>query len=286
MLNWYPGHMNKAINEIKQKLKIIDLIIEVVDARCPISSSHPLIKTINNKMIVRVINKSDLITKNSILKWEEYFKSLKKCVVFFNYKLNKSILINKINQIYKMYKEKQSRKQIVNPSMNILIIGIPNIGKSTIIKILTKRKNVRIANSPGWTKGLQWFTLSNSIKVMDSPGILWPRLDDKLKNIKLIIINSINFKIINSNNEYYFNNIIDWLITYYPKYFDKYDVGIKLNIDNIKIALIKYNNIVNNQNNIYTNFIIELQHNTKFFILLEDIKENIVNYKPINFDDK
>ncbi|MEG1059797.1 MAG: ribosome biogenesis GTPase YlqF, partial [Clostridia bacterium] len=202
-INWYPGHMVKAQNDIKENLKLIDIVVEVLDARIPISSQNPIIdKLALNKARIIVLNKADLaddtITKTWKLKFEKEGIS---CIV-----INAVICDNikkLINEICikgeAVYKEKYKNRNIeiaIKPIYRVLIVGIPNVGKSTIINKIAKRPVTNVGNKPGVTKKKQWIRVAGNIDLLDTPGLLWPRLDNEDAGLKLALTGNIKKEVL------------------------------------------------------------------------------------------
>lgn len=182
-INWYPGHMHKTKNEIKSTLNMVDLILEIIDARIPSSSSNSDLKDIiKNKEKIIILNKSDLADEEQNKKWIKYFREKEKTsAILVNALENKSIEnIKKEILNLKVVKEKidlQKQKGIENPSINIMIVGIPNVGKSTILNKMIKKSSQSVKNKPGETKKNQWFRTRENINILDTPGLLWPKLE-------------------------------------------------------------------------------------------------------------
>lgn len=220
LINWYPGHMVKAENEIKSILKLIDIVVEVLDARIPLSSKNPHIdKFCNSKARIIVLNKSDLADKNKVLKWVDYYKSIDIPAILMNTSNSKNIseLLNMIKNVGKnLYEQKYKDKKInINPIYKVLIAGIPNVGKSTIINKIAGKNSANVGNKPGVTKQKQWIKVSENIQVLDTPGLLWPKLDNETVGINLSLTGNIKqeildteeialegIKILNGNDEY------------------------------------------------------------------------------------
>lgn len=195
------GHMVKAQNDIKSSLKLIDIVVEVLDARIPVSSRNPLIDELNkDKKKIIVLNKSDLADKEETLKWKKYFESNNISTVLTSANLNQNIkqIIETINKLGKeIYDKKNENKKIaIKPIYRVLIVGIPNVGKSTIINKIAGRNAANVGNKPGVTKKNQWIRVAGNIDLLDTPGLLWPRLDDKDAGIKLALTGNIKQEVI------------------------------------------------------------------------------------------
>lgn len=196
-----PGHMVKAQNDIKESLKLIDIVIEVLDARIPISSRNPLIdKLAQGKERLILLNKSDLSDKEQNIKWKKYFESMGYSCL--NICANNNDDIKKIVETInlkgkKIYESKYATKKIeINPIYRVLIVGIPNVGKSTLINKIAKKQSAEVGNKPGVTRKKKWIRVSSNIELLDTPGLLWPKLDENNAGIKLALTGNIKQEIL------------------------------------------------------------------------------------------
>ena len=195
-INWFPGHMKRALDLIQENLKRTNVVLEILDARAPISSKNPLIEKIiksSKKDKIILLNKSDLAQEREILKWKEYFETLGNHVIITNiYKkgIRKQIIDN-IKKIANVKKIKNYKEKI-----KILVIGVPNVGKSSIINLLVGKKSTSVANKPGHTKNIQIVKISEEINIFDMPGILWHNLENQEIAKKLAILDMIKNEII------------------------------------------------------------------------------------------
>ncbi len=195
-INWYPGHMVTAKKEIESVIKLIDIVIEVLDARLPNSSRNPFVEKIAvGKERIVVLNKFDLADEENLKKWIEYFKNQNITVICTNASTGENIpkLLESIKKIgKKIYESKVNNSKIhIQPIYRAVIIGIPNVGKSTVINKLSNKNSANVGNKPGVTRKKQWIRLSDNIELMDTPGLLWPNLDDKDAGIKLALTGNI-----------------------------------------------------------------------------------------------
>lgn len=198
-INWYPGHMKKTKDLLLENLKLVDVIVEILDSRIPKSSKNPeLQKIINNKPKIVVLNKVDLSNDEANKEWKkELEKESIKILLVNSLKENET---NKVTrEIYNVLEERiqlKKAKGVKNPKIRIMIVGIPNVGKSTLINSLAKRKGARTGNRPGVTKGKQWIKINSNIELLDTPGILWPKIDDEQVGINLAITGAIRDEIL------------------------------------------------------------------------------------------
>lgn len=196
---WYPGHMTKAKRMMQENIKLIDLVIELVDARVPISSRNPDIDELGkNKARLILLNKSDLAEDKWNDAWSEYFREKGFSVVKVNSKKGGGIkFINGVIQEACKEKIERDRKRgILNRPVRAMVVGIPNVGKSTFINALAGKACAKTGNKPGVTKGKQWIRLNKNVELLDTPGILWPRFEDQAVGLKLAFIGSIKDEIL------------------------------------------------------------------------------------------
>lgn len=181
-INWYPGHMKKTRELLQENIKLVNLIIEVLDARIPYSSKNPdFDKLFRDKKRLIVLNKYDLSDPGMNKLWEDYYKSKGWSVVLYNSTNNRELgrLNDAIAEATKEIVERYKKKGFINKTIKAMIVGIPNVGKSTLINSLAKKKSTRTGNMPGVTRGKQWIHLAGNIDLLDTPGILWPKFDDE-----------------------------------------------------------------------------------------------------------
>ncbi len=199
-IQWYPGHMTKAVRAMKEDIKLIDLLIELVDARAPLSSRNPDIDELGKgKARLILLNKWDLSDEQAGEQWDQYFKDKG----FFTVRLDSRSRagIRQVNQaVQEACREKierDRRRGILNRPVRAMVVGIPNVGKSTFINSFAGRACAKTGNKPGVTKGNQWIRLSKTLELLDTPGILWPKFEDQQAGIRLAFLGSINDDILN-----------------------------------------------------------------------------------------
>ena len=198
---WYPGHMTKAKRMMQENIKLIDLVIELVDARLPLSSRNPDIDELGkNKARLILLNKSDLAEEKWNDAWAEYFKSKGYSVVKVNSKKGGGVksIHGVIQEACKEKIERDRKRGILNRPVRAMVVGIPNVGKSTFINSLAGKAAAKTGNKPGVTKGKQWIRLNKNVELLDTPGILWPRFEDQAVGLKLAFIGSIKDEILNT----------------------------------------------------------------------------------------
>ena len=199
---WYPGHMTKARRMMQENIKLIDLIIELVDARVPLSSRNPDIDELGkNKARLILLNKADLAEDRRNDEWMEYFKKQGYSVVKVNSKKGGGIksIQSVIQEACKEKMERDRKRGILNRPVRAMVVGIPNVGKSTFINSFAGKACAKTGNKPGVTKGNQWIRLNKTLELLDTPGILWPRFEDQQVGLHLALIGSINDQILNKD---------------------------------------------------------------------------------------
>lgn len=219
---WYPGHMTKAKRMMQENIKLIDLIIELVDARIPLSSRNPDIDELGrNKARVILLNKSDLADPVYNDAWTEYFKAQGCFVVQVNSQKGGGVksVSGVIKDACKEKIERDRRKGILNRPVRAMVAGIPNVGKSTFINALAGKACAKTGNKPGVTKGKQWIRLNKSVELLDTPGILWPKFEDQEVGRKLAYIGSIKDEILNQDELAL--GLLEFLKEYYPSLLEK-----------------------------------------------------------------
>lgn len=199
-IQWYPGHMTKAKRQMQEDLKLIDLIIELVDARVPLSSRNPDIDQLGqNKSRLILLNKADLADERQNEAWKEYFQSKGFYVVKVDSRSGSGMKMiqNVIQEACKEKIERDRRRGIKNRPIRAMVAGIPNVGKSTFINTFAGKACAKTGNKPGVTKGKQWIRLNKNVELLDTPGILWPKFEDQLVGIRLACVGSIKDDILN-----------------------------------------------------------------------------------------
>lgn len=202
-IQWYPGHMNKARNELEDKMGLIDVLVEVLDARIPLASRNPMIEQlVGQKPHLIVLNKRDLADPQLTKAWQKYFEAQGKFVISLDaqHASNMQVLIRLIKLAASDKVKKLEQKGASNPVIRIALAGIPNCGKSTIINRLVGRNVAKVGDHPGVTKGQSWLKTSANIQILDTPGILWPKFDDQEVGFKLAAFGAIKDTIFHADD--------------------------------------------------------------------------------------
>ena len=181
-INWFPGHMAKTRRQIEEDLKLVDIVIELLDSRIPISSQNPDLKNIlKNKTVIKVLNKSDLSDSEENKKWKDYFlrQGIPAVIVNSNTGYGIEETIRKIEELMQTKLETLSEKGRTGRKIRAMIVGIPNVGKSSFINRVAKKSSAEVGNKPGVTKNKQWIRINDKIELLDTPGVLWPKLQNE-----------------------------------------------------------------------------------------------------------
>lgn len=223
---WYPGHMTKAKRMMQENMKLIDLVIELVDARVPVSSRNPDLDELGkNKARLILLNKSDLAEERMNDVWAAYFKEKGYSVVKLNAKKGGGIksIQGVIQEACKEKIERDRKRGILNRPVRAMVVGIPNVGKSTFINALVGKACAKTGNKPGVTKGKQWIRLNKNVELLDTPGILWPKFEDQTVGLRLAWIGSIKDEILNT--EELAAELTGFLVNSYPDVLkEKYEI--------------------------------------------------------------
>ena len=193
-INWFPGHMHKTMKQIEADLRIVDIVIELLDARIPIASQNPEIANkIKNKKKLVVLNKADLADEKTNQKWVNYFENQGIPAVLVDSNSGKGIdkFIKKIEEVMQEMLEGQASKGRIGRKIRAMILGIPNVGKSSFINRISKRTTAEVGNKPGVTKQKQWIRINEKIELLDTPGVLWPKFENEDVALKLAFTGTI-----------------------------------------------------------------------------------------------
>lgn len=194
-INWYPGHMKKTRELIQENLKMVDLVVEVIDARIPSSSRNPIIdQLVGAKKRIIVLNKSDLADEEENKAWAELFKKQGNLVLAMNCMSGSGA--NQLIRMLTNIRDEKNKDAARKKPLRMMIVGVPNVGKSSLINRLTGKKSAKTGNKPGVTRGKQWLNLGNDMQLLDTPGILWPKFEDPNVGLNLAFCGAIKDEIL------------------------------------------------------------------------------------------
>ncbi|MBQ4105525.1 MAG: ribosome biogenesis GTPase YlqF [Clostridia bacterium] len=200
-IQWFPGHMTKTKRMIEASLKLVDAVVEIKDARIPISSTNPDIDgLVGNKPRIILLNKCDMADPASTAKWIDYYgkKGIRALAIDCRSGKGLDRFIPECRKLLKSYIEKKQAKGIKNPSVRVMIVGIPNVGKSSFINRVVKKNRAKVEDRPGVTRGNQWFTLDRGFELLDTPGVLWPKFEDQLVGERLAFTGAVKDQILDT----------------------------------------------------------------------------------------
>lgn len=198
-INWYPGHMKKTREMIQENLKAVDLVIELLDSRIPISSRNPIInELVGNKRRIVLLGKSDLADAGETEKWQQYFSRNGDKTLAIDARSGENI--NKLFRLLDEIQAEKNRERQMNRAIRMMIVGVPNVGKSSLINRLIGRKSAKTGDKAGVTRGKQWVTLKNGMQLLDTPGILWPKFEDQRVGLYLAFCGSIRDEILDTQD--------------------------------------------------------------------------------------
>ena len=227
-INWFPGHMNKARRLMEDSLKLVDMVIEIRDCRIPYSSANPLLdQLINNKPRLIVLSKKDKADDMDTIKWINNLKDDHTSCVAIN-SLNdnvKAILIKECRNIMAAKIARMKAKGMKPRAIRAMVVGIPNVGKSTLINAVAKKRIAKVANKPGVTQSLQWMRLDKDLELLDTPGVLWPKFNDEKVALNLALCKAIKDEVLNIEQIAVY--AMKKMIAYYPeRLIDRYNIVI------------------------------------------------------------
>lgn len=277
-INWYPGHMAKTKRLISENINLIDVVYEVIDARMPYSSKIKDIDTIlKDKKKILIMTKIDLCDMNETNKWIKYYESLGYNVLGLNLEKNTNLnnLINLTNKLMEEENKKRLEKGMTKRKIRALVVGIPNVGKSTLINRLVGKKVVNVGNMPGITKNLNWIRVNSDIELLDTPGILWPKLDDDVVAHNLASLTAIKEEILP------IDNVVIYILNTLDKYYNdilKSRYGIdKVDNEDIETTL----DIIGKKRGCLVRGGV-VDYDKVYSVVINDIKNGII--KGITFD--
>ena len=277
-INWYPGHMAKTKRQIKEKIDLIDIVFELIDARIPYASKNKEVDDIiRNKPRILIMTKKDLCDEEETLKWKSFYEDKGYKVVMLDLVKDKNLdsLLNITKNIGDELNKKREAKGLKPRKIRILILGIPNVGKSTLINRLVGKKAANVGNKPGVTKSLEWIRINNELELLDTPGILWPKLDTNEIALNLASMTAIKEEIL--NKESVAIHIINKMLKLYPNNFIKrYNLDIENNKDIVEILDKIGKKIGAIQNK-------ETDYEKVYTIILKDLREGYLG--RVTFDE-
>ncbi len=216
-IQWYPGHMTKALRQMKDDIKLIDLVIELLDARVPLSSRNPDIDTLaSGKSRIVILNKSDLADPDAVQGWKSHFEEKGMICIPLDSRVNRNMdnIRAQCRQACAAKIERDRAKGIKNRPIRAMVAGIPNVGKSTFINSFAGKASTKTGNKPGVTKGAQWIRIDKQLELLDTPGILWPKFEDQAVGRSLALIGSINDEVLSIDE--LCGILLDHLQKHYP----------------------------------------------------------------------
>ena len=247
MIQWYPGHMAKALREVSEKIKLVDVVVIVLDARVPMSSLNPeIVKLVNNKRVLIVLNKKDKADSNQSAFWKKYYEDKNYQAIVINSKDNKDIkkLLSSIKDLMAEKRKKDALKGLKPRPIKTMIIGIPNAGKSTIINGLVNKKVASIGDKPGVTKSQQWIRINQDLELLDTPGILWPKFENQEIASNLAVTGAIKDEIVDVYE------LVKYALNFYKLYYsqelvNRYNVKEDNNVEEIIEVIARSNHLYN-----------------------------------------
>ena len=231
-IHWFPGHMVKALKEMEARIKLVDIVIELVDARAPLSSRNPEIaRLIQQKPALILLTKKDLADDHQTRKWIDYFLSQDKSAYAVNIKqMDYALIKRQAQMVLKDKFAKEAAKGLRPRPIRALICGIPNVGKSTFINQLAKRKATRVGNRPGITTAQQWIKVEEDFELLDTPGVLWPNFEDKAIGVKLALLGTIKADIL--PKDILTRRLLTFLTTHYARnLYERFHLDVPLVTD-------------------------------------------------------
>lgn len=234
-INWYPGHMAKTKKQIIEDLKLVDVVVEILDARIPVSSRNPDIEQyIKNKDRLILLNKSDLADNNENNRWINYFEQNGIPAVSINSNTGEGIkkAIKKIEEIYSENQTRYQTKGRVGKAIRVMVLGIPNVGKSSFINRISNKNSVQVGNKPGVTRQKQWIRVNEKIELLDTPGVLWPKFEKEETALNLAYTGTIKDDVLQIVEIGF--SLLKFLV---ENYLDELSERYKLNNEEIKDIL-------------------------------------------------
>lgn len=240
-IQWFPGHMTKTKRQIQASLKLVDAVAEILDARIPLSSKNPdLQKLIQNKPKVVLLNKCDMANQTATSRWIDYYASQGITAIAVDCKSGKGLnkLAPAVNNVLSERRERLKAKGMVNPMLRIMIVGIPNVGKSSFINRVAKQNRAKVEDRPGVTRGNQWYSIAKNIEMLDTPGVLWPKFDDKIVGERLAFTGAVKDQILDT--ELLAVRLLDFLRSLKPA-----DFMVRFKLDDVDLDAVDSYELLN-----------------------------------------
>ena len=276
-INWYPGHMAKTKRQIKEKIDLIDVVFEIIDARIPYTSKNREVDDIiGNKPRILIMTKRDLCDEEVSLKWKTYYEDKGYKVVMLDLIRDKNLdsLLNITKDMASEMNKKRQDRGMKPRRIRILILGIPNVGKSTLINRLVGRKATNVGNKPGITKSLEWIRINKDLELLDTPGILWPKLETNDIALNLASMTAIKEEILNKEEVCIY--IINKMIKIYPN-----SLKNRYHLDSLDIDIVEILDIIGKNIGAIRNK--ETDYEKVYTVILKDLREGYLG--KVTFDE-
>ncbi|MCR5355036.1 MAG: ribosome biogenesis GTPase YlqF [Lachnospiraceae bacterium] len=276
---WYPGHMTKAKRQMQEDIKLIDLVVEIVDARVPMSSRNPDIDELGkNKARLILLNKCDLADAAATDRWKVYFESKGYHVVAIDARNNKGMkaINNVINEACAEKIARDRARGIKNRPVRAMVVGIPNVGKSTFINSFAGRASAKTGNKPGVTKGKQWIKLNKGVELLDTPGILWPKFEDQTVGLRLAFIGSIKDDLIQQQE--LAMELLKYIVKLYPD-----AIADRYGVDESQEAHEMLQAIAQNRNCIAKGG--DLDYDKAALLIIDDYRNGVIGHMDLEFPE-
>ena len=276
-INWYPGHMAKTKRQIKEKIDLIDVVFEIIDARIPYTSKNREVDDIiGNKSRILIMTKRDLCDEEVSLKWKTYYEDKGYRVVMLDLIRDKKLdsLLNITKDMASEINKKRQDRGMKPRRIRILILGIPNVGKSTLINRLVGRKATNVGNKPGITKSLEWIRINKDLELLDTPGILWPKLETNDIALNLASMTAIKEEILNKEEVCIY--IINKMIKIYPN-----SLKNRYHLDSLDIDIVEILDIIGKNIGAIRNK--ETDYEKVYTVILKDLREGYLG--KVTFDE-
>ena len=276
---WYPGHMTKAKRQMQEDIKLIDLVVEIVDARVPMSSRNPDIDELGrNKARLILLNKCDLADAAATDRWKVYFESKGYHVVAIDARNNKGMkaINNVINEACAEKIARDRARGIKNRPVRAMVVGIPNVGKSTFINSFAGRASAKTGNKPGVTKGKQWIKLNKGVELLDTPGILWPKFEDQTVGLRLAFIGSIKDDLIQQQE--LAMELLKYIVKLYPNAIaDRYGIDESLEAQEMLQAIAQNRNCIAKGG--------DLDYDKAALSIIDDYRNGVIGRMDLEFPE-